>query len=52
MQVPRIGTEQNKMLYICMKFEGDNQLRYYIGLYKTLSGQYLADDYFGVCMTG
>lgn len=47
MQMPRIGTEQNKMLYICMKFEGDNQLRYYIGLYKTLSGQYLADDYFG-----
>ncbi len=36
-------------LYICLKFEGDDNLEYYINLYKSTDslGGYLADDYFG-----
>ncbi|MCM1467330.1 MAG: zf-HC2 domain-containing protein [Alistipes sp.] len=42
-QTPK--TEQNRTLYILLKFEGEAE--YYIGLYKVLDGQYLAEDYFG-----
>lgn len=42
---PRTGG--NRTLYISLKFEGDNQMEYYIALYKTLNGQYWVDDYFG-----
>lgn len=37
-----------RTLYIALKFEGEGQIEYYIILYKTLNGQYWADDYFGM----
>ena len=40
-------TGWNRNLFISLKFEGKDQMVYYIVLYKTLSGQYLVDDYFG-----
>ena len=43
-------TQQSSTLYIALKFEGgmgDDRIEYYIGLYKTLDGQYLVTDYFG-----
>ncbi len=37
----------NRTLFVSLKFEGNENIEYYIGLYKTLNGQYLAHDYFG-----
>lgn len=40
----------NRTLYISLKFEGidgTNKFEYYIGLYKTLGGKYIVQDYFG-----
>lgn len=44
-EVPGMGW--NRTLWISLKFEGDDNLRYYLGFYRTLDGQYLVDDYFG-----
>lgn len=40
-------TAWNRALYICLKFTGEEQTEYYIILYKTMDGKYIADDYFG-----
>lgn len=37
----------NRTLVIVLKFEGEGPMEYYLSLYKTLDGQFLADDYFG-----
>lgn len=44
-EAPQMGW--NRTLSVSLKFEGENQMEYYIILYKTLNGLYLADDYFG-----
>jgi len=42
---PRIG--ENPVIYAALKFEGEEGLLYYIGLYKTEEGSFLVSDYFG-----
>lgn len=37
----------SRILYISLKFEGNDDLIYYMAFYRALDGQYLADDYFG-----
>lgn len=44
-ETPKMGW--NRTLSVALKFEGEDQMEYYIILYKTLNGLYLADDYFG-----
>ncbi len=44
-ETPKMGW--NKTLSIILKFEGKDQIEYYIIFYKTLNGGYLVDDYFG-----
>lgn len=41
------GMEEYRTIYIVLKFEGTDQIEYYIGLYKSLDGKYIASDYFG-----
>lgn len=41
------GWGGNKTLFICLKFKGDEQIEYYIRLYKNADNGYLVDDYFG-----
>lgn len=38
---------ENATLFVCLKFEGDDNIEYYIRLYKNMDNRYLADDYFG-----
>ena len=40
-------TGGNRTIYIALKFEGTDNIEYYIGLYKSLDGKYIASDYFG-----
>lgn len=44
-EVPGVGW--NRILCINLKFEGKDNLLYYMGFYRMHDGQYLADDYFG-----
>lgn len=44
-EVPGMGW--NRILCISLKFEGEDNLMYYMVFYRTLDGQYLVDDYFG-----
>jgi len=44
-ETPKMGW--NRTLCVTLKFEGEEQIEYYIILYKTLNDKYLADDYFG-----
>lgn len=44
-EVPGVGW--NRILCISLKFEGRDNLVYYMVFYRTLDGQYLVDDYFG-----
>ncbi len=41
------GMGEYRTIYIVLKFEGTDQIEYYIGLYKSLDGKYIASDYFG-----
>lgn len=41
------GMDWSRTLCISLKFEGENNLDYYMILYKSLDGRYLIDDYFG-----
>ena len=44
-EVPGVGW--NRILCISLKFEGQDNLLYYMAFYRTPDGQYLVDDYFG-----
>ncbi len=44
-ETPKMGW--SRTLSVSLKFEGGDQMEYYITFYKTLNGQYLAEDYFG-----
>ncbi|MDE7252408.1 MAG: zf-HC2 domain-containing protein [Acetatifactor sp.] len=41
------GMGEYRTIYIALKFEGTDHIEYYIGLYKSLDGKYIASDYFG-----
>lgn len=41
------GMGQSRTLCVSLKFEGNDNLMYYITFYRALDGRYLADDYFG-----
>lgn len=40
-------TGWSRAIYIALKFEGTDQIEYYMSLYKSADGKYLVDDYFG-----
>ena len=44
-EIPGMGW--SRTLCISLKFEGENNLAYYMTFYKSLDGQYMVDDYFG-----
>lgn len=41
------GMDWSRTLCISLKFEGENNLVYYMVFYKSLDGRYQVDDYFG-----
>lgn len=44
-EAPQTGW--NRTIYIALKFEGTDQIEYYMSFYKDLDGKYIVDDYFG-----
>lgn len=41
------GVGWSRTLSICLKFQGKDNLEYYMNFYRALDGQYLVDDFFG-----
>lgn len=41
------GMDWSRTLCVSLKFEGENNLVYYMTFYKSLDGRYQVDDYFG-----
>lgn len=44
-KTPALGWERTLCIYL--KFEGEDDLEYYMSFYQTSDGRYLVDDYFG-----